>query len=239
VPSPLRLSPFSSSTSSPACIPSYGATGDPQTVRGTFCRPSSVAHSDLPERFCAQTARGGRALAPPSLPLPPSTRGPPLRVVSPPLLLLLLCSLKARGAHTTPLLIPQVLCIAFSTTTLCGTKCSTFSTTIFGTKSCHSAFHLFTRRSPCARCLWRVTFDFLATLSPPCTPPSHSHPPPPLSARHALAFWGFCGIFTLTRFPSGPRGAFGKHFIAAARAEHMSDAAVMAARTPAAIAFRN
>ena len=44
-------------------------------------------------------------------------------------------------------------------------------------------------------------------------------------------------MMTLTRLPSGPRGAFGKHFMAAVRAEHGSEAAVIAALTPQAKAL--
>ena len=38
---------------------------------------------------------------------------------------------------------------------------------------------------------------------------------------------------SFTLFPSAPRGALGRQRSAAASAEHMSDAAVIAARTPA------
>lgn len=57
-------------------------------------------------------------------------------------------------------------------------------------------------------------------------------PAPPRSARQCLGLVGFCGMTTLTRFPFAPRGAAGKLRRAANRAPHISDAAVMAARTP-------
>ena len=44
---------------------------------------------------------------------------------------------------------------------------------------------------------------------------------------------------TLMRFPSGPRGAAGKLRRAANLAEHISEAAVIAARTPRASAVRS
>jgi hypothetical protein len=63
--------------------------------------------------------------------------------------------------------------------------------------------------------------------------------PQPRSPRHGVGRIGLGGITILILLPSGPRGAAGRLFRAAYRAEHISDAAVIAARTPCAIAVRN
>ena len=121
---------------------------------------------------CAQGLfEGGQCPLPSAFPLSSSSRltllSPPSRVTTPPLLLLLLYSHKARGAHTTPLLLPQVLKSGHLVPQFHGTECPLF------------AQHLPSHSRDAHPVRWRVTVDFLAGFehSPPMLPSPLTSPP--------------------------------------------------------------
>jgi hypothetical protein len=154
----------------PSCSLALGVASDPRTVRTTHTcavlvrctwRPPCDDRSSLSSWTSRSCSFPSLLLCNPFLPYT-----------------LLLSSHKARGAHATPLLIPRVLSVAFSTAKTCGTN--VFSTTSFRASKRHlQNQHPPSHTETLASCsvLWRVTIDSLARFSllllplitlPPC-----------------------------------------------------------------------